>query len=103
MTDEVVVRDRREASRYELTVDGALAGTVAYHDRSTSRILDHTHVDPAFAGRGLGSRLAAAVLDDALDRGMAVVVRCPFLRAFLEQEPAVAERVRRSVAAAREP
>ncbi len=94
--DEVLIRDRADASRYELTVGEALAGEVEYHDRSGTRIFDHTRVDDAFAGRGLGTRLAAWVLDDALGRGMAVVVRCPFLRSFMEREPEYAERVRAS-------
>lgn len=94
--DDVRIRDRADASRYELTVGDGLAGIAEYHDRSGTRIFDHTRVDDAFSGRGLGTRLAAAVLDDALGRGMAVVVRCPFLRSFLEREPEYADRIRAS-------
>jgi predicted GNAT family acetyltransferase len=53
----------------------------------------HTVVDEAYAGRGLGNRLAKGVLDDALGRGLHVVPRCPFIRAWLERHPDYAQRL----------
>ena len=81
------IRDNADRGRYELTVDGELAGISDYRDRGGRRIFVHTEVDPAFSGRGLGNRLAAGVLDDAASRSIRVVPRCPFIRAYIERHP----------------
>lgn len=88
MTDTTTeVRDNPDEGRYELLVDGELAGVAEYRDRENRRIFVHTVVDEAYAGRGLGSRLAKGALDDALARGLRIVPRCPFIRAWLERHP----------------
>jgi predicted GNAT family acetyltransferase len=89
----IEVRDNPERERYELLLEGAVAGFAEYRDREGRRIFVHTVVDPAHGGRGLGSRLAKAVLDDALARDMRIVPRCPFIRAWLERHPDYAERI----------
>lgn len=89
----VSVRDNPAEGRYELLLDGELAGVAEYRDRGGRRIFVHTVVDPAFAGRGLGNRLAKGALDDALQRGLAIVPRCPFIRAWLERHPHYRERL----------
>lgn len=93
MTEEVRVTDRPELGRYELTFDGELAGVVSYHDRSGTRIFDHTEVVPAFEGRGIGSRIGAAALEDALEEGWSVAIRCPFLRGYVERHPEIGARI----------
>ena len=87
------VRDNADEGRYELMLDGAVAGFAEYRDRDGRRIFVHTIVDPAYGGRGFGNRLAKAALDDALARGMPVVARCPFIRAWIERHPDYAERL----------
>lgn len=94
MTEPAVeVRDNPAEDRYELRVDGELAGVADYRDRGGRRIFVHTEVDDAYAGRGLGNRLAKGALDDALARGLHVVPRCPFIRAWLERHPDYAARL----------
>lgn len=94
MTEPAVeVRDNPAADRYELHVDGELAGVAEYRDRGGRRIFVHTEVGDAYAGRGLGNRLARGALDDALARGLHVVPRCPFIRAWLERHPDYAARL----------
>jgi predicted GNAT family acetyltransferase len=85
--DTVVVRDAPERSRYEAELGGDLAGTVDYRLKRNRIVLDHTTVEPAFEGRGVGSRLARAVLDDARDRGLLVAPRCPFMAAWMRAHP----------------
>lgn len=77
--------DNAEASRYELTVDGVVAGYVEYHDRGRRRSLNHTVIEPAYEGQGLGSTLARAVLDDARSRGLDVLPYCPFVRSYIDR------------------
>lgn len=88
-TDDIDVQvvDNPEEQRYEGYVDGALAGFVEYGDEAGQLVLEHTEVEPSFEGRGVGSRLAAGVLDDIRRRGVRVGVRCPFVRRFVMQHP----------------
>jgi len=83
----VVVRDNPEARRYELVVDGEVAGEILYR-RSPDRIaLVHTEVSPALEGQGLGSRLVAGALDDVRAHGLHAVPICPFVRSYVQRHP----------------
>ncbi|HLT70053.1 MAG TPA: GNAT family N-acetyltransferase [Acidimicrobiales bacterium] len=94
MTDETVeVHDDPGRSRYEVTVDGQVAGFVAYEDRGHVRVFTHTEVDDRFEGRGLGSRLARGALDDARGAGRRVVAFCPFVARYIERHPEFADLV----------
>lgn len=94
MTDDAIeVRDNPDEDRYELFVDGELAGVAEYRDREDRRVFVHTVVEKAYAGRGLGNRLAKGALEDAVARGLRVVPRCPFIRAWLERHPDHAARL----------
>ena len=90
---DIVVADNPAEGRYEIRVDGDLAGVAEYRDRGGRRIFVHTVIDDAFAGRGLGNRLAAGALDDAIGRGLPIVPRCPFIRAYLERHPEYRTRI----------
>ncbi len=83
--DEAEVVHVPEAKRYELRVDGKRVGEAAYHRRNGRISFLHTEVDPALEGRGFGSRLAAAALDDARAQGLEVVPLCPFMEAFINR------------------
>lgn len=81
----VTIADNPAASRFEISVDGALAGFVTYHDSKAGRALNHTEVEDGFEGMGLASQLIRYVLDDARAKGMKVLPFCPFVRAFIER------------------
>jgi uncharacterized protein len=44
-------------------------------------------VNESYEGRGFGSRLAGAVLDDARRQQLDVVPLCPFIAHFIEENP----------------
>jgi uncharacterized protein len=83
----ISVRDAPERSRYEVTVDGQLAGHADYRDEGEVRVFVHTEVDDAFEGQGVGSTLAREALDDVRASGRRLVPRCPFIRAYIERHP----------------
>ena len=86
--------DNAAASRYELTVDGELAGFVTYRDRpDAARIALHTEVLPEFEGHGLAAQLAHFVLNDIRERGMRVVARCPYVAQYIRKHPEYADLV----------
>lgn len=93
---DVTVVDNPPAGRFEArTPTGEVAGFAEY-TRSSSRIIfTHTEVDPAYKGTGVGSALAAGALDSARAQGLAVIPRCPFIKAYIDRHPAYADLVRR--------
>ena len=87
------VTDHPDQARFEIDVDGEVAGFVLY-DRSEGELtLLHTETDPRFRGHGLGGHLIAAVLDEARREGVAVLPYCPFARAFIARHPAYSDLV----------
>ena len=55
-----------EWSRFEIHVDGRMAGFAQYRTKDPGLLVfTHTEIDDAFEGRGLGSTLVRAALDTA--------------------------------------
>ena len=81
--NDVRVTEAPERERYELTVDGELAGFDEYRGHGPTRALTHTEIDERFEGRGLGSQLVKAVLDDVRAQQLHVLPMCPFVKAYL--------------------
>jgi predicted GNAT family acetyltransferase len=93
--DVVTFRDNPDESRYEVLLDGALAGIILYRERPGVVTLVHTEVRAEFEGRGLGARLVAFALGDIRERGLRLVPLCPFVSAYLERHPEDADLVAR--------
>jgi hypothetical protein len=83
----IEVRDVPGSERYEITVDGALAGFTEYRGHGDTRALTHTEIDPAFEHQGLGGRLVEGVLGDVRAQGLHVLPLCPFVKAYLAEHP----------------
>jgi uncharacterized protein len=82
---EIVVSDAPERKRFEVTVDGELAGFLVYRAREGLLALIHTEVEDAYEGRGLGGRLARFALDRAREQGVAVLPFCPFVNEWIKR------------------
>lgn len=80
-----VVEHHPDSNRYELHVDGELAGWVDLRPAGDSVIVAHTEIDEAREGEGLGSILVRGVLDDLRERGKTVLPMCPFTAAYIER------------------
>jgi uncharacterized protein len=80
------VRHNPALSRYELDTEHGVAIAV-YTKRGDRLIFTHTEVPPASEGRGIGSRLIRAALDDARHRGFKIVPACSFVAAFVARHP----------------
>jgi predicted GNAT family acetyltransferase len=76
------IRDNTVLSRFELDADGVMA-FMNYRLGDGVITLDHTETPPRARGRGIASQLTAGVLEIARARGLKVVPRCPFVRAYL--------------------
>ncbi len=88
MNDEqITVEHDPQRHRYEIRVDGEVAGHTSYQLHGSTVALMHTEIDDRFEGRGLGTRLVADVLADLQKRGGMLLPYCPFVRAFLADHP----------------
>jgi predicted GNAT family acetyltransferase len=68
-----------EAERYEIQVDGVVAGFTEAHPRDDGVVVfPHTLVDDAYEGQGLASILVTGAL---------IVVTCPYVTRFLRKHP----------------
>jgi uncharacterized protein len=90
---EARVADAPERSRFELVVDGELAGFAEYRLRPGRIVFTHTEVDEAHQGTGLAGRLAAAALDAARERGLEVTPLCPYIAGYIRRHPGYRELV----------
>ena len=87
------VRDAPERARFEVLVEGEVAGFARYVRRQGRVVFLHTEVDPAFEGQGLGSALAKGALDAVRAEGRLVEARCPFIAAWLRRHDEYADLV----------
>src|ERR671930_2051736 len=83
MGTEVV--DNPKRNRFEVHVDGTLAGFAAYRRRGGVGTFTHTEIEPAFEGQGLGSVLARSALDQVRGAGEQVVPLCPFIATYIRR------------------
>jgi predicted GNAT family acetyltransferase len=90
MSDQI--RDRTELARFELDL-GAAVAFVDYVRRDAVLVLTHAEVPPQLAGRGAGTRLVVATLEEVRRRGERVVPRCPFIARFIARNPSYADLV----------
>lgn len=88
----IEIRHEPEASRYVLTVDGALASVLEYRERGESIAFPHTVTVPQFRGRGLADRLVAFAIDDVRSRGLTKVTpSCWYVAEWFERHPEQSE------------
>ena len=72
--------------RFELTIHGETAFLDYGLDPPSIR-LRHTEVPQKLRGGGVGNALVRAALDHARREGLKVIVRCPFVRAYVKRHP----------------
>lgn len=81
------IRRNDAERRYELLVDGQLAGIADFHLDGKTVVLPHTVIDPSRRGQGLGAVLVQGALDDIRVAGRTVVPACWYVREYLEEHP----------------
>lgn len=81
------VRNNPEAQRYELHLEGRLAGVADYRLQGDAIVFPHTEIDPSIRGQGLGAVLVKAALDDVRGTGRRVVPACWFVAEFISDNP----------------
>lgn len=81
----ITVALKNEKKRYEAAADGQLAGFVTYEPEGDVLDLQHTEVDPAYEGQGVGTELVKQTLDLVRSIGKKVKPSCPFIKKFIDE------------------
>lgn len=82
------VQHNADRSRYELFVDGQLAGLADYERRGDGvLVFPHTEIDSSRRGQGLGSTLVRGALDDVRASKGSIEARCWFVAQFIDEHP----------------
>lgn len=81
---EPTVRNNTELGRFEILVDGEVAGFADYEDRDGLRLFRYTEVDETNRHHGLASTLIRTSLEATRDVDLHVIPQCPFVGAFLQ-------------------
>ena len=81
------VQENADRRRFEVLVDGEVAGFARYRVDGDSLVVLHTEVDPARRGQGLAQLLAEETLRALRDSGRTVVPVCSFFARYLREHP----------------
>jgi uncharacterized protein len=84
------VRDNKALSRFELDINGVTA-YANYQLGDGVITISHTETPVAARGQGIASNLVAGALEIARARGLKVIPRCPFVRAYIAKHPEVGD------------
>lgn len=69
---------------------GKRVGELTYSRMNDAKvIIDHTEVDPALSGQGVGRQLLDAAVEWARETGTKFKVVCPFARAQFARDPSI--------------
>jgi predicted GNAT family acetyltransferase len=79
------VRNAPGEHRFEIVVDGEVAGFATYRSAPGVRAFTHTVVEDRFQGRGLAGELVRAALDATRAEGLTVEPFCPYVRRFVAE------------------
>jgi uncharacterized protein len=82
------VRDNPALSRFELDVNGVTA-VANYQRNGKVMTLTHTEVPPEARHGGIASQLIEGALQTVRARGLKIVPRCSFVKAYVDKHPEV--------------
>ncbi len=88
---DVTVKHDEERHRFVAETSGACAYLEYAEEGDARLVFRHTYVPKALRGEGIGGQIVAAGLRYARDHGRKVVAACPFVRTFVDRNPAYAD------------
>nr|WP_277835591.1 GNAT family N-acetyltransferase [Rhodococcus sp. D2-41] len=74
-------------SRFEIHVDGTLAGHADYTLSGDVRDFNHTVTDPAFRGQGIAGKVVGHALDQTRADGLKIRASCSYVEKFVGDRP----------------
>ena len=82
-----VVTRNLPLSRFDIHVDGELAGFADYTLKDGVIVFPHTEIDPKFGGKGLGTTLIELALNEVVKEKLSVEPLCPFVSKYIGKHP----------------
>lgn len=73
-------------NQYEFHFNG-FKPKIEYINKNGRIYLTHTEVSKELGGKGIGTALVKAVLDDIEKQGLSLVPLCPFVAAYIKKHP----------------
>lgn len=84
---DITSEENGSHGRYAVTVDGHPAEMTYSRTSPSLIIIDHTGVDDALRGRGVGQALALHAVEQARAGGWKIIPLCPFFKAQTLRHP----------------
>ena len=85
---EVKQNNDEKHGMFEAFIDGRRAGMMTYTWAGEERfIIDHTEVEEAYNGKGVGKEMLLAAVDFARKNGKKIIPLCPFAKASFQKSP----------------
>ncbi|MPS64977.1 MAG: GNAT family N-acetyltransferase [Chryseobacterium sp.] len=83
---EVKQNNDEKHGNFEAFIDGNHAGLMTYTWAGEERfIIDHTEVEEAYNGKGVGKEMLLAAVDFARKNGKTIIPLCPFAKATFQK------------------
>jgi uncharacterized protein len=88
--------DNIDAKQFEFHVEGFVS-FIAYIKAKEKIFLTHTEVPTALEGKGIGSALVKAVLEEIEKNNLTLVPLCPFVAMYIKRHPTWKELVLKGI------
>lgn len=83
---EVIPHQIENKGDFEALYNGIHAGLMTYTWAGTDKfIIDHTEVEEAFGGKGIGKTMLLAAVDFARKTNVKIIPLCPFAKATFQK------------------
>lgn len=81
------LKDNELMGQYEIRVDGKIAKIEYKKNMQKQIFLTHTEVPKLLEGKGVGAILVKLTLEDIAAKRMKLVPTCPFVAAYIRNNP----------------
>ena len=83
---EIKQNNNEKHGEFEALFDGNHAGLMTYTWAGADKfIIDHTEVEDAFGGKGVGKEMLLAAVDFARKNNLKIIPLCPFAKAQFDK------------------
>ena len=87
---EIVHKQFENKGAFIAVKDEVKAGEMTYSRAGEKLIIiDHTEVDSAFGGQGVGKKMVLAAVDYARENDLKILPLCPFAKATFDKETSI--------------
>jgi predicted GNAT family acetyltransferase len=79
--------DNGKKGIFKATENGSLGGRMTYVWAGSAKIIiDHTEVEPAFSGKGVGRKLLSAAVEMARGKHIKILPLCPYAKSVFDKD-----------------